>query len=276
MIAVRIMVTIIDNTVLTKIKSSWNQWIKNSVEFCAISENDIQVITSFTDYFDDGILFDIISKPNGTFVLTDKGYTLWNMEVNGIDLTKKGSTRYKLFHWYLKSFNGTVSNNHIQKDDIKLSNLSQAISDFIQLLLRVSDLAVTNRANTKGIFFDDAKKYFEREKNTQFYFTTNNIALGRSNQHYKFEYNFTPKLGTNKLTKLYNTLSKNTMEAVIGIYSDTTDYFNENYSNSSFNILVNGIADNSMQYVSGLREHDINVIDFQDKNDVIKSFGNVS
>lgn len=66
------------------------------------------------------------------------------------------------------------------------------------------------------------------------------------------------------------------MEAIIGIYSDTTDYFNENYSNSSFNILVNGIADNSMQYVGGLREHGINVIDFQDKNDVIKSFGKVS
>lgn len=139
------MATIIDNTVLTKIKSSWNQWIKNSVEFYAISENDIQVITPFTDYFDDGISFDIISKPNGTFVLTDKGYTLWNMEVKGIDLTKKGSTRYKLFHWYLKSFNSSVSNNHIQKDDIKLSSLSQAISDYIQLLLRVSDLAVTKQ-----------------------------------------------------------------------------------------------------------------------------------
>lgn len=66
------------------------------------------------------------------------------------------------------------------------------------------------------------------------------------------------------------------MEAIIGIYSDTTDYFNENYSNSSFNILVNGIADNSMQYVGGLREHGINVIYFQDKNDVIKSFSEVS
>ena len=66
------------------------------------------------------------------------------------------------------------------------------------------------------------------------------------------------------------------MDTIIGIYSDTTDYFDDNYSNSSFNILVNGISDNSMQYISGLREHNINVIDFQDKNGVIKAFGKVA
>ena len=77
----------------------------------------------------------------------------------------------------------------------------------------------------------------------------------------------------NRLTKLYNTLSKNSMEAIIGIYSDTIDYLNDNYRNSSFNILVNGISKESQPYADGLEEHDIKVIDFQNKEAVTEFFG---
>lgn len=261
-----------NNRVLDKVQSQWTQWIKNEVEFKAIDNHDIQVLTAFTDYFGDGILFNIIERDKNNFTLTDKGYTLWNMEMNGIDLSKKGTTRYKLFNWYLKSFDFVVLNTHICKNNIKLSDLSQAIVDFIQLLLRISDLGATNRANTKGIFFDDAKNYFNKDKEI-FYFTTKSIALGKTKQQYNFEYNFTPKLGTNKLTKLYNTLSKNSMEAIIGIHSDTSEYLTDNYRNSSFNVLVNGITKEVQQYAEGLKEHDINVIDFQNKDDVIKLLG---
>ena len=264
--------TINTNQALGKIQSQWTQWIKNEVEFKAIDNHDIQVLTTFTDYFGDGILFNIIENQNNNFTLTDKGYTLWNMEMNGIDLTKKNTTRYKLLIWYLKSFDFTLLNGRIIKENVKLNNLSQSIIDFIQLLLRISDLGATNRANTKGIFFDDAKNYFNNDKNI-FYFTTNNIAVGKTKQQYTFEYNFTPKLGMNRLTKLYNTLSKNSMEAIIGIYSDTIDYLNDNYRNSSFNILVNGISKESQPYADGLEEDDIKVIDFQNKEAVTEFFG---
>ena len=63
------------------------------------------------------------------------------------------------------------------------------------------------------------------------------------------------------------------MEAIIGIYSDTIDYLNDNYRNSSFNILVNGISKESQPYADGLEEHDIKVIDFQNKEAVTEFFG---
>lgn len=269
------MVATINDKILNKIESNWNQWIKNSIEFKPLKNNEIQVLTSFIDYFGDGILFNIVENSSDSFTLTDKGYTLWNMEMHSIELNKSNTTRYKLFKWYLNYFGFNVHNNHIQKENIRLNNLSQSINDFVQLLLRISDLGATNKANTRGIFFDDAKTYFEKDKNL-YYYSTNTIVSGRTNQQYKFEYNFTPKLGTNKLTKLFNTLSKNSMEAIIGIYSDTIDYLDENYRNSSFNILVNGISENAQQYVNGLNEHNINVIDFQNKDDVTKELGKVA
>lgn len=271
------MVIIMSNearTILDKIQTQWTQWVQNKVEFKIIDQNDIQVLTAFTDYFGDGILFSIIKNDDGSYKLTDKGYTCWNLEMNGIDVSNNNTTRNRLFNWYLTSFDFELHNNAIQKDKIKFESLSQGILDFIQLLLRVYDLGSTSRANTRGIFFDDAKNYFNNDENS-FYFTTNNIALGRTKQQYVFEYNFTPKLGINKLTKLYNTLSKNTMEAIIGIHSDTIDFLKDNYREVSFNVLVNGISSRSQIYVDGLKQHNIRVIDFQDKDLVKNTFGKI-
>ena len=64
--------------------------------------------------------------------------------MNGIDLTKENTTRYKLLIGYLKSFGFVASNGQIIKENVKLTNLPQAIIDFIQLLLRISDLGATN------------------------------------------------------------------------------------------------------------------------------------
>lgn len=257
---------------LGELQNQWAQYAQDFIEFKVTGKNEVQVLTNFTDYFDNGILFNIIENDDNTFTFSDKGYTCWNMQMNGIDLSNKNTTRNKLFNWYLNSFNFSFLNNIIQKEKVKLNDIPQTILDFIQLLLRVSDLSTTNRANTRGIFFDEVKKYFNKDKN-EFYFTTNNIALGKTNQHYTFEYNFTPELGVNKLTKLYNTLSKNTMEAIIGIYSDTAVYLKENYRDVSFNVLVNGISDNSRVFADGLEEHNIHVINFQDKACVENSFG---
>ncbi|RVU70115.1 DUF1828 domain-containing protein [Lactobacillus xujianguonis] len=72
------------------------------------------------------------------------------MKMNGIDLTEKNTTRSKLLNRHLQSFDSSLDNDHIQKVNVKLNNLSQAISDFIQLLLRISDLGTTNCENTKN------------------------------------------------------------------------------------------------------------------------------
>lgn len=86
-----------------------------------------------------------------------------------------------------------------------------------------------------------------------------------------------PKRQEFKLTKMYNTLSKNTMEAIIGIYSDTIDYISDNFGqNASVNILVNGVTAKEKDYISGLQSHNINVVDFQNKPEVKKAFALVS
>ncbi|MCC4371073.1 DUF1828 domain-containing protein [Limosilactobacillus reuteri] len=262
---------------LNLITTKWNNWISKQTDFRRINSRTIQVLTSFTDAFGDGILFNIISSDNNTYSVTDNGYTIWNLETNGINVSKKNSNRNRILTSIVKPYNFSISSNKaIEKKKLSIDELPQAITDFVQVLINVSDIAFMNRTNTASIFTDDAQNYFSNRK-TEYNFFTNSITLGKTNQQYRFDFNFMPKLQEFKLTKMYNTLSKNTMEAIIGIYSDTIDYILENFGkNASMNILVNGTTAKEKDYISGLQSHNINVIDFQNKSEVKDAFALVS
>lgn len=262
---------------LITINSQWSNWVSKQTTFKRISKSKIQVLTAFTDAFGDGIIFNIISLGNDLYTLTDNGYSIWNLETNGINVSKKGSNRNRILMSIVNPYSFEIAvNKAIEKQNVKLVDLPQAITDFVQILINISDIAFMNRQNTAGIFTDDVHSYFNSQRQ-KFNFFTNAITLGKTNQHYKFEYNFIPRQQEFKLTKMYNTVSKNTMEAIIGIYSDTTDYIVENYGqDASFNVLVNGITAKEKEYISGLQSHNINVVDFQNKNDVVAAFANAN
>lgn len=264
------------DTELNAITSQWSNWISKQTKFQRINKNKIQVLTSFTDAFDDGILFNILSNDNGTYHLTDNGYTIWNLETNGINVSNKGSNRHRILISIISPYSFQLDDNKaISKNNIRLNELPQAITDFVQVLINVSDIAFMSRSNTASIFTDDVHNFFNDNRKS-FNFFTNAITIGKSNQNYRFDYNFIPKKQQFKLTKMYNTLSKNTMDSIIGIYVDTADYIQDNFGqDSSFNILLNGITAKEKEYISGLQEHNINVINFQDKQDVTSSLGSV-
>ena len=266
-----------DDKELKLITTKWTDWISKQTEFERIDNKTIQVLTSFTDAFGDGILFTIISNADGTYTVTDNGYTIWNLETNGINVSKKGSNRNRILNSIVNPYRFSVSTNkNIKKEALNIDELPQTITDFLQVLINVSDIAFMNRTNTASIFIDDAHNYFLNRKE-EYNFFTNSITLGKTNQQYRFDFNFMPKRQEFKLTKMYNTLSKNTMEAIIGIYSDTIDYISDNFGqNASVNILVNGVTAKEKDYISGLQSHNINVVDFQNKPEVKKAFALVS
>lgn len=261
-----------DDKELRMITSQWSDWVLKQTEFKRIDNKTIQVLTSFVDAFGDGILFTIISNDDGTYTVTDNGYSIWNLEVNGINVSNKKSNRYRILYSTVKPYDFKITDNKvILKSAIKIDNLPQAITDFIQILINVSDIAFMNRNNTASMFLEDAKNYFSENKD-RFFYQTSPIVLGKTNQQYKFDFNFIYDREF-KLTKMYNTISKNSMESIIGIYSDTKETIAQDFGdNPSFNILVNGIDNKERVYVEGLRSHDINVVNFQDKEEVDAAF----
>ncbi|NLR33181.1 DUF1828 domain-containing protein [Levilactobacillus tujiorum] len=252
---------------IQNIASNWINWITKETHFKTLSNNNIQISLPFTDSSGDGIIFNVEPKENG-FLVTDQGYTIWNLEVNGVNVTKKDSNRWRILQSIINPYKFQINQKNEISKIVTESELSQTITDFAQIIINVSDIAFMNRSNTSGMFFDDVHTYFSN-KRSEYSFLKNFYADGKTNQKYRFEYLFTPRPNDFKLTKLYNTLSKNSMDAVIGIWSDTQQFREENYgSNATFNLLLNGISEKEKPYVEGLMSHDIQVIDFQDKSSV--------
>src|SRR5690625_3011826 len=101
---------------LNKIEKAWQNWIKTAFEFKAINDNEVQVLTPFTDAFGDGILFNAKQDGNN-YTLTDNGYILWNLEINGIDVGKLQVSIEKI----LKQIGFTRTNNdEILRKNVKM------------------------------------------------------------------------------------------------------------------------------------------------------------
>lgn len=122
---------------LNKIEKAWQNWIKTAFEFKAINDNEVQVLTPYTDAFGDGILFNVRQDGNN-YTLTDNGYLLWNLEINGIDVGKLQASIDKI----LKQFGFTRTNNdEILRKNVKMEKLPHAMMDFVELILQLSYLS---------------------------------------------------------------------------------------------------------------------------------------
>lgn len=122
---------------LNEIEKAWQNWLKTTFEFKDINAKEVQVLTPFTDAFGDGILFNV-KQDGDSFTLTDNGYLLWNLEINGIDVDKSQASIDKI----LKQFGFTRTNNdEILRKNVKMGKLPQAMMDFVELILQLSYLS---------------------------------------------------------------------------------------------------------------------------------------
>lgn len=264
----------ITDSQVKEISSEWFTFLKKSSRFTLLENDSIRVTTPFADSFGDGIVINL-RMIEGEYLLSDQGYTIWNLTTNGVDVLKKNSNRFRMLKSLLTSYSFSLSGKHAIERRVQRKDLSQAITDMAQVLINVSDLAFLSRNNTAAIFYDDVKDYFNQNRD-EYSFLRTIYADGKSFAKYRFEYVFTPQANVFKLTKLYSTLTKSTMDIIIGIWSDTQSFRDENYgSNASMNILLDGMTAKEKEYADGLQQHGINVIDFAQKESVRESFATI-
>lgn len=122
---------------LNEIEKVWQNWLKTTFEFKDINDKEVQVLTPFTDAFSDGILFNV-RQDGDSFTLTDNGYLLWNLEINGIDVGKLQALIDKI----LKQFGFIRTNNdEILRKNVTMGKLPQTMMEFVELILKLSYLS---------------------------------------------------------------------------------------------------------------------------------------
>ena len=180
-----------------EIKNSYLNYIKESAVFNEVTDTHTEVITPFVDPLGEAIGFSVKSDGK-TLTVTDEGYTIWNLSVNGIDLTKKGR-RQEQFNSLLH-FNGfDLVDGEIERVTSK-HHLGQTIHDMTQLLVNVYDFIQLTPNNVKSQFLDDVKHYFMQNEHYTV-FPAFSIA-GKSRLEHRFNFVFMSK-GISKIARVH-------------------------------------------------------------------------
>lgn len=245
-----------------EIKSEYLSFIKDNAMFNAITDFHTEVVTPFVDPFGEAIGFSINSNGN-SLTLTDNGYTIWNLSVNGIDVTKKGR-RKELFESLLQ-YNGFELNEQDIKKTTTKRNLGQSIHDMTQLLINVYDFIQLHPSSVKSQFLDDVKNYFMGNDNYSV-FPAFSIA-GKSRLEHRFNFVFMSK-GISKIARVHNNINKQQVDTILASWLDTLEYRKREYGDKEqLFIIVSNDGFNNIKddYIMALKEYDINVLNFSDK-----------
>ena len=252
------------------IKDSYIEYIKENTHVNLLEGDSQEVITPFVNTYGDGISFTI--KYDGKYyILTDDGFTLWDLQLNGIDLTKKNKR-----HHLLKSilnYNGLelMSDEIIKKT--KKHNLGQAIHDMTQVLLNVYDLSLLHPQTVQSHFLEDVRSYFH--ENTEYNVFPDLSIAGKSRLEHKFNFLAMSK-GKYKLVQVHNKITKDKLHFILSSWLDTTENRTKSYGrDESLSIIISsdGYKELKDEYQDALNEYNINIINFEDKKKLKAQLG---
>ena len=253
-----------------EIKDSYIEFIKENTHVNLLEGDSQEVITPFVNTYGDGISFTIKYDGN-CYILTDDGFTLWDLQLNGIDLTKKNKR-----HHLLKSilnYNGLelIGEEIIKKT--KKNNLGQAIHDMTQVLLNVYDLSLLHPQTVPSHFLDDVRSYFDG--NTAYNVFPDLSIAGKSRLEHKFNFLMMSK-GSYKLVQVHNKITKEKLHFILASWLDTTENRIKSYGrNESLSIIISsdGYKELKEEYEDALNEYGVNIINFQDKKKLKAQLG---
>lgn len=244
------------------IKNEYLSFIKDNAVFKDISENNTEVITPFVDPFGESIGFNIKSYGK-SLTITDDGYTVWNLSINGIDIRKKG--RRKDLFLSLLNYNGFALIEDSIKRITTKSQLGQSIHDMTQLLINVYDFIQLHPNNVKSQFLDDVKNYFIRN-DTYTVFPAFSIS-GKSRLEHRFNFVFMSK-GISKIARIHNNITKQQVDTILASWLDTLEFRKREYGDKEqLYIIVSdeGYHNIKDDHLVALKEYDIDVLNFADK-----------
>lgn len=124
---------------LDRLKMESSSLIDNNIKFQVIGINDIQVETDYADDFGDKIMFNILTTGEDSFTLTDKGQTIWNLQIDYYE-TPHNSNWLNQVDKVIEEAGFKIIDNKIFKDDLSMEDLPKNIATYIQLLIKVTDL----------------------------------------------------------------------------------------------------------------------------------------
>lgn len=145
----------------TLLKESYFNWLFKEYSFSELDNDVVKIGTPFLDNQFDYITMYVEFFKDGRINLTDDGWTIQDLESNGISFSPRNKVNNRLLTKITESLgveyiNGELS---IQTD---LDRFPIAKQRLMQCMLQVNDLIVLQKDNVKNIFFEEVEHLLQK------------------------------------------------------------------------------------------------------------------
>ena len=142
-----------------KILDNYIQWIKDNSSIKVIKDDNVyEVTTPFYDRHNDHLQIYVKKSDSNTFLLTDDGYILNDLENSGVALDTP--RRKKIFQTLLNGYGVKVGENNNLYVESNLNNIGQKKHNLLQAMITVNDLYTLSSENIASLFKEDVENYF--------------------------------------------------------------------------------------------------------------------
>lgn len=170
------------------------------------------VTTPFLGSMNDHIEI-FIKRDGDRITMSDDGMTLWNLELEGVNVMKS-PTRRELVKALELNFGIRFDAEEITMATT-VEDFSKSKHDFLQALQQVSDLRMTKRKDVVSMFSEDVKTYLDR---SDVIYTPNYELTGESGLLYRFDLQIAGRK-SETVVKAFNSLRQSAVaELLFGLH----------------------------------------------------------
>lgn len=240
-------------------------WLKKNIILSEGINDAIEVSSPFVDFMNDNIKIYIKPMGDDKYLLSDDGYTIWNLKAMGINF-QKNSAKSNMLNYIVKSKNLSLNNEDELEITADKENIGQSIHFLIQGIISVSDLLLTHEKTVKSIFLEEVQKYFDANKDK--YDPTRDFLLrGRSQLVHQFNYLMTTRNREKKIVNIINHLDRTRLEVTLLSWGDTHEERVRLYHDDlKMAVIINDSKKINSEYIGYLKNYGITPIPFSNKN----------
>jgi len=192
-------------------------WLKAGLSVAEMRDGVCEITTPFLDRHNDHLQIYLLQE-NGSYVLTDDGYTLNNLEMGGMDISSP--KRRRILKTILQGFGVRVVEGALRVE-AQRSNLPRRKHNLIQAMLAVNDMFVLARERVLSLFREDVEQFLRAN---EIRFTVMIKLAGRSGFDHNFDFVIPPSSkAPERLLRTINRPNRDTVSSYIFAWNDTRE-----------------------------------------------------
>lgn len=145
----------------TTLNSLYIDWVKKDFEYTNLTKNYVSISTPFVDNNYDNINLYASFIDKNTVLVSDFGYTLYNLEEQGIELKPRFKTVWKIFNDIISAFGINYDNSSLSIK-VPLDKYPIAKSRLLQGIMRINDISYLSKNNVVDAFNDIISAFFKK------------------------------------------------------------------------------------------------------------------